>query len=127
MANKNSNTPPQVNSAEQAIKRVLEAERETRHAITECEQAAHALLLEARQRARHIHDRTDQRISNMKIKVAQRITATLKDMGRAEAKALREQAVQPLDETDLMDCIEQVACLLSGGTPKDDKDRDPEQ
>ena len=127
MANKNSNTPPQVSSAEQAIKRVLEAEHETRHAITECEQAAHALLHDARQRARHIHNRTDQRISNMMMKVAQQVSATLKDMGQAEARALREQAVQPLDETGLSECIEQVACLLSGGTPEDDKDRDPEQ
>jgi vacuolar-type H+-ATPase subunit H len=127
MANKNSNTPPQVSSADQAIRHVLEAERETRHAITECEQAAHALLHDARQRARHIHIRTDRRISNMKVKVAQRISATLKDMGQAEARAMREQAVQPLDETGLSECIEQVACLLSGGTPEDDKERDPGQ
>ena len=63
----------------------------------------------------------------MMMKVAQQVSATLKDMGQAEARALREQAAQPLDETGLSECIEQVACLLSGGTPADDKDRDPER
>ena len=92
MANKNSNTPPRVSSADQAMKRVLEAERETRHAITECEQAAHALLHDARQRARRIHDRTDQRISNLKMKTAERVSAELKKLEQEEARVLHEKA-----------------------------------
>ena len=124
MANKNSNTPPQVSSADLAMKRVLEAERETRHAITECEQAAHALLHDARQRARRIHDRTDQRISNIKMKTTERVSDELKKLEQKEARVLHEKASQPLDETALSECIEQVARLLSGGTLQPDENMD---
>ena len=121
MATNNSNKPPEVSSADQAIRRVLQAEGETRDAINECEQAAHAILLEARQRARRIHDRTDQRISNMKVRAAQRVSATLHDMRETEARARLDQVSRPLDETGLHECIEQVARLLSGGTPEWDE------
>ena len=124
MADKNSNTPPQVSSADQAIKRALETERETRHAIRECEQAAHALLHDARQRARRINERTDQRISNIKMKTAERVSAELKKLEQEEARVLHEKASQPLDETGLSECIEQVARLLSGGTLPPDESGD---
>ena len=106
------------------MKRVLEAERETRHAITECEQAAHALLHDTRLRARRIHDRTDQRISNIKMKTAERVSAELKKLEQEEARVLHEKASQPLDETALSECIEQVARLLSGGTLQPDENMD---
>ena len=124
MATNNSNKPAQVSSADQAIRRVLEAEGETRAAISECEQAAHAILLDARQRARRIHDRTDQRISNIKMKTAERVSAELKRLEQQEARVLHEKAAQPLDESDLSECIEQVACLLSGGTLPSENDGD---
>ena len=127
MATNNSNKPPEVDSADQAIRRVLEAEGESRAAISKSEQAAHALLLDARQRARRIHDRTDQRISNMKMKAAQRVSAALQKLEQEEARVLQAKATQPLDETGLSECIEQVACLLSGGTLPPDEGGDPQQ
>ena len=127
MATNHSSKPPEAPSADQAIRRVLEAEGESRAAINTCEQAAHALLLDARQRARRIHDRTDQRISNMKMQAAQRLGAALQQLEREEARVLQAKVARPLDETGLSECIEQVACLLSGGTLPPDESGDPQQ
>ena len=127
MASNNSNKPPGVSSADQAIRRVLEAEGAARAAINACEQAAHAILIDARQRARRIHDRTDQRISNMKVKASQRTSAALRQLEQEETRELQAKATQPLDETGLTECIEQVACLLSGGTPPADAGGETQQ
>ena len=122
--NNNSNKPPTPGSAEQAINRILEAERETGRAITDCERQAHDILQAARQRARRVLGRTDDRISLMKMKTAQRVSTTIQSMDREQEKA-RHESARPLDETGLADCIEQVACLLSGGTPEHDEGGDP--
>ena len=121
MVNNNSNKPPAPGSAEQAINRVLEAERESGRAISDCERQAHDILQAARQRARRVLDRTDDRISLMKMKTAQRVSKTIRSVDREQEKARHEESARPLDETGLADCIEQVACLLSGGTPEDDE------
>lgn len=125
MANNNDNNPPAPGSAEQAINRVLQAERETGQAVTDCEQQAHAILQAARQRARQILSRTDGRISRMQMRVAQRITEQIQSMDREEQKARLEQSTRPLDETGLAECIEEVAHLLTGGAPSPDKAGDP--
>lgn len=127
MASNNSSKPPEINSADQAIRRALEAEGEVRAAISECEQAAHTLLLDARQRARRIHDRTDQRISSMKMKAAQRVSVALRQLEQEQTRLLQQKSTEPLDETGLTECIEQVACLLSGGTLPPDNGGEPQQ
>ena len=117
MAEDNNNKPPAAETAEQAINRVLEAERTTEQAISSCEREALAILQGAHQRARHIHDRTDHRITLMKMRAAQRVAADIQTMDREEQEARQDQAAEALDETGLAECLELVACLLSGGTP----------
>jgi CRP-like cAMP-binding protein len=117
MANNNASNPPSPGTAEQAINQVLQAERETSQAVTDCEQEAHAIRQASRQHARRIHQRTDNRISLMQMSVTQRVTGDIQSMDREEENARLEQSVRPLDETGLAECIEEVARILSGGEP----------
>ena len=126
MANNNPDNPPAPGSAEQAINRVLQAERDTDQAVTDCEQQAHTILQTARRRARRILSRTDDRISHMQMRVAQRVTGKIQALDREEKKARLAKPAAPLDETGLAECIEQVASILTGGTPSPDSNGDPD-
>ncbi len=55
----------QQNSTEEAMNRVLEAERTAHAAVRECEAQAGALLEAAQQQVRRIHARTDGRIGQL--------------------------------------------------------------
>jgi regulator of protease activity HflC (stomatin/prohibitin superfamily) len=55
----------QPNSTEEAMNRVLEAERAAHAAVAECEAQAAALLEAAQQQARRIHTRADNRLSQI--------------------------------------------------------------
>jgi vacuolar-type H+-ATPase subunit H len=122
MAHKKPGKPPAADPAEQAINRVLEAERETDRVVADCEREANGILQAARQHARRIHERTDHRITLMKMRVAQRTAATIQSREREEKLTARDQSAMTLDETGLAECIEQVACLLSGGDPGQGRD-----
>jgi len=117
MANNNANDPPAPGTAEQAINQALQAERETSQAVTDCEQEARAILQTARQRARRILHRADDRITHLQMRVTQRVTGDIQSLDREERKARLERSTEPLDETGLAECIEEVACILTGGSP----------
>jgi len=117
MANNNTKNPPSPGTAELAINRVLQAERESSQAVTDCEQEARAILQTASQRARSILSRTDDRIALLQMRVTQRVNGDLQSMDREEKKAQLERTPRQLDETGLAECIDEVARILSGAAP----------
>jgi cell division septum initiation protein DivIVA len=110
MTDENSTDP----SSARAINRVLQAEREAAEAVAACEREARDILQAAQQLAGHIAGRTDERISRLQLRSAQRVTARIGELEREADRARREMEVE-LDESGLRECIEAVAACLTGG------------
>jgi len=83
--------PPRV-AIEGAINRVLQAEREAREAMRECDRQADQILREARERARRIRQRADERIQRWNSD--QRAAERLRDLDE-QAKALQADPPEP--------------------------------
>jgi len=105
---------PSPTSAEQAMNRVLQAEHDARRVLHTCEQEAHRILHDARLRASHIASRTDERITLLQMRCAQRVAEETQSLVRAE-RADREQLRVELDENGLAECIKAMALQLTGG------------
>ena len=122
MADKDSNRHSS-DSAETAMNRVLQAERDAEQAIAGCEREAREIVQEAQQRANRIASRTDRRISLMQMRSTQRIAGNIRALERAEKAAYQKQKLE-LDETGLSECIGEIALLLSGGVRSTDNNGD---
>ncbi len=110
-----SSQPPAVRSAEEAIERVLEAERLGREAVARCEAQAAEILNAARAAARRIADRTDDRLSATHVMCMESTGRKIIALEEAEQR-LAEQPV--LDEAGLKrarNAARVLAALLSGG------------
>ena len=70
-------------SAEAAMNEVLVAEQAAEEAIDACEQESRASLHEAAQRARHIADRTNERIALIQQRTRQQLQQHLRNAERA--------------------------------------------
>ena len=70
-------------SAEEAMNEVLAAEQAAEQAIDACEQEGRASLNEAARRARHIADRTNERISLIQQRTRQQLQQYLRNAERA--------------------------------------------
>lgn len=99
-------------SAEIAMNRVLRAEQEAAHAVSECENEASALIQAARQRAHRISNRTDKRISLINQRIRQKLQQRLAEAERAERRA--EAAYERDLRTALVDDV--VTGLAAGLT-----------
>ena len=111
MADKKS-AAPATGAAEQAMNRVLAAERDAAQAVADCEARARDTVQAARQRANRIASRTDERITLMQMRCSQQIAATLRQLQQAQAPH-GDQAGEPLDDATLGACMEQVAEALT--------------
>ncbi len=95
------------------MNRVLKAERDAELAVAECEQQAREILGNAKKRANRIANRTDERITLLKMRCSQRVTGEISRQERAEKAASRQTATE-LDETGINECIEAVSAALIG-------------
>lgn len=114
MNNNIRNSSPQ---ADDAIQRVLQAERDAERAILDCEQETHLIITDARKRAQGINSRTDQRITNMEMRYGHKLDREIKAIEREGAVELRHDASQQVDADRLQAAIEQLAvelCLVDG-------------
>jgi hypothetical protein len=96
------------------MNRVLQAEREAEKAIADCEYEARQLLQVAQQRVNRIADRTDERITLIQLRLAQKIKAHIEALERADRSAQHEPSVYDLDEAELATVVEEVAAELAG-------------
>lgn len=113
MASKDSSAATS-DTVEQAMNRVLEAEREAEQAIADCEKEARQILQAAQQRVKRIADRTDERITLIQLRLAQKIKAHIDALERADRSAQREPSVYDLDEAGLAAVVQEVAAELAG-------------
>lgn len=104
--------------AEAAMNRVLAAEKDAARAIEQCEHEADAVLQAARQRARRIAGRTDERITLINQRTRQRLQQQLTEAKRQARRAERERAhdgrTARVDEV-----VARLAARLTGGTDGD--------
>ncbi len=101
-------------TTEEAMNRVLGAERDAKAAITQCEAQAAATVEQVRQQARRIAERTDRRISrlhtNCELSAARRIDLLL----RQERSADAERIAPPHEQEVLAAAVERLTALLTG-------------
>ena len=121
----NNSSDSATERAEQAINRVLEAEREAGQKVAACETQAAGILQAAQQQASRIASRTDGRISLMQTRCLQRVTEEIKQLERAERQTQQaQQESYRIDETGLAECIEEIAICLTGGVSRGGDDGD---
>jgi cell division septum initiation protein DivIVA len=105
--------------AEQAMNKVLQAERDAERIVAECEAEAAGILQAAQLQASRIASRTDTRISLMQMRCFQQVTEEIKQLERAERQVRERQAESyRIDETGLAECIEEIAICLTGGASR---------
>lgn len=97
-------------NTEEAINRVLEAERRARDNVARCEAEAAARMSAARTRTRRVAERTDARMSLLRTRVEQQ-TAGQVAARRAGVAEIRRQPLSP--ETDAQRLQEAVARLAA--------------
>jgi len=112
MLSKDSDAVPS-DKVEQAMNRVLQAEREAEQAIADCEYEARHILQAAQQRAKRIADRTDERIALIQQRLAQKIKAHIDILERADRSAQHEPSVYDLGEAELATVVQEVAAELT--------------
>lgn len=113
---KNDDTLSSVRS-DQAMKQVLQAERDAERAIGACEHEARQMIDAAHVRGQNIQARTDQRISNMEMRHDHKLDRLIKDIesqGRAE---LRHDAGRQYEQDKLQSVIDGLAVELCSPDP----------
>jgi vacuolar-type H+-ATPase subunit H len=117
MTDKTSEQQP-ADTAETAMNRVLEAEQAAARAINDSEREANAILQAARQRARRIARRTDERITLINQQARQRLQQRLADAEREEHLAERERE-HDRRAALVDDVVTALAAGLTGGVDGD--------
>lgn len=97
---------------EQAIQQVLQAERDAEHAIHDCENGARQTIRDAQVSAQRIHNRANQRITNMEMRHGHKLDQLIKDIDREAAVALNQGARPYCDEKRLCSIAEKLAVEL---------------
>lgn len=100
---------------EQAMQRVLQAERDAERSIQDCEDEAQQYILDAQIRAQKIHSRADQRISNMEMRHGHKLNRLIKDIERQGAVELRNDAEQQVERDTLQSAVKRLATELCKG------------
>lgn len=114
---------PAADAAEQAMNRVLAAERDAAQAIADCEAQARDLVQAARQQANRIDARADQRITLMQMRCAKQIAQALQELAQTR-QAHSSQSAAQLDDTGVSACMEAVAEALTSAADSNPGDAD---
>jgi len=113
MARQNTNNDH--DDTERALKEVLQAEKDAKRAVLDCEEQANALLAEARHRARLVSERADSRISGLEARCERAIAQRLDEIKRSEAAHAAAANTSIADEDTLRRAVEALAAELTGG------------
>ena len=95
------------------MNRVLKAESDAELAVAECEKQAREILGNAKKRVNRIANRTDERITLLKMRCSQRVAGEISRQERAQTADSR-QTFTELDETGINECIAAVSAALIG-------------
>lgn len=104
------------NSVDEAIDRVLSAEREARAAVEECRKQAHRRLSQARAQARRILERGDVRINGLHTRSERTVARTIAAL-KTETKGLsQEPALDDIQLARLADVVRALAAEITGAS-----------
>ena len=109
MSNNKRNTLFQTDDA---IQRVLQAERDAEQTIRECEREAQQIITDARKQAQAINSKSDQRITNLEMRFGHKLDREIKTIEREGAVELKLDANQRVDTERLRAAIEELAAEL---------------
>ncbi|MEO6319669.1 MAG: hypothetical protein ABIR56_03330 [Polaromonas sp.] len=104
-----------IRSAEDAIERVLEAERDALATVSLCQEQAARIVAEARLRARRIAERADARIDAMRAASQASVAAEVARLD-AEAQALAARSVPAERQRRLEAAVDSLAARLTANT-----------
>jgi hypothetical protein len=110
----------QPNSTEEAMNRVLEAERAAHAAVTECESHAAALLEAAQQQARRIHSRADNRLSQIHAHCALALGQQVEQLLQQDSNGAGAPSLGAETHELLAAAVTRLAESLTGGEGSDD-------
>lgn len=99
--------------AQDAIERVLEAERDARAAVSVCQEQAARIVAEARLHARRIAERADARIDALRAASRARLAGELARLD-AEAQALAARPIAPETQRRMEAAVDGLAARLTG-------------
>ncbi|WP_455218694.1 hypothetical protein [Kaarinaea lacus] len=102
-------------TAEHAMNVVLEAEDHAKHAVDKCAAEADALLQQARQRAKQIAERADERITRIHQRCARVVTDRVTQLQRDQQKKARDSHSYEVDTETVDVVVEQIAEMLTTG------------
>jgi len=103
-------------TVEQAMNRVLEAERGAEQAVEACGHDAMKIVQAAQQQAKRIARRANERLAICHVRCNAKITREIRQRERAAA-GQRGEASYRLDEAALTAVVEALALALTGVTP----------
>jgi hypothetical protein len=110
-------------TVEQAMNRVLQAERDAVRAIDACRRDALAIRQAAQQRARRIAERTDERLAICHMRCNSKLRHTLGEQERRAASQTGESSYR-LDAAALTAVVEALARDLTGPPPAESPQRE---
>ena len=102
-------------TAEHAMNVVLEAEDNAKHAVDKCSSETDALLQQARQRAKQIAERADERITRIHQRCARVGTDQVAQLQRDQQKEARDSHSYEVDTETVDVVVEQIADMLTTG------------
>ena len=111
--NNKANNIAGTTTTEQAINKVLKAESNSQQKIAECEAEAERLLEQARQTARLIGERNNNRITRIHQRCSRTITDEIAHMQRASDQQKEDEQVDKIDITALTEVLDQMALALT--------------
>jgi vacuolar-type H+-ATPase subunit H len=110
--------PSHVLEAEDAVSRILEAERIARAQVTQCESEAARLVGEANAKAQLVRDRTAARVERLSARLASQAQERLAQIHTERERLASETGADPATLTRLQAAIGKLVVEIAGGDAK---------
>jgi len=111
MKNKSNNIAG--STTEQAINEVLKAENDSQQNMTQCEAEAERILEQARQTARLIGERNNNRITLIHQRCSRTITDEIVHIQNASGQFIEDEQADQINATALTEVLERMALALT--------------
>ena len=111
MKNKSNNIA--ATTTEQAINEVLKAENDSQLNMTQCEAEAERILEQARQTARLIGERNNNRITLIHQRCSRTITDEIAHMQNASGQFIEDEQADQINTTALTEVLERTTLALT--------------
>jgi vacuolar-type H+-ATPase subunit H len=111
---KNNSQRRQSVTSEEAMNRVLQAEKDAAKALSECEQNAEVIISAAQNRAQRIAERTNERIALLRMQCTECVAREIRAMRRVEDAVRTPRSSYELEDASIAAAVAAVAAYISG-------------